>query len=89
MVSGMQREDKMDNSTNTWVFTFGFGQPLQGHFVRFSGTYAEARDKMIKNFGTEWAFQYSQEEWDEWVQNKPWYVPLETEIFVQEDDDEE
>ena len=27
------------------------------------GTYEEARQKMVAKYGTDWAFQYSEEEW--------------------------
>ena len=50
-----------------WYFTFGCGQPHAGHYVKFYGTYSEARQKMTEQYGLEWAFQYSEEEWREWV----------------------
>lgn len=28
------------------------------------GNYVEARNKMIQRYGTHWAFQYSEEEWN-------------------------
>ena len=27
------------------------------------GSYEEARNKMVAKYGTDWAFQYSEEEW--------------------------
>ena len=66
-----------------WVFTFGYDQPNQGHYVIFSGTYGEARQKMCNKFGNKWAFQYSKKEWDEMYAdpNRRWYMetPLEVE----------
>lgn len=56
---------EINTTDQTWYFTFGYGQKNAGHFVKFSGTYSEARDKMFDAFGTEWAFQYSEEEWME------------------------
>lgn len=46
-----------------WYFTFGIGSALGKHFITFHGTYVEARAKMVENFGTHWAFQYSEKEW--------------------------
>lgn len=52
-----------------WIFTFGYGQhhpltgaPLDGHFVRISGTFSEARAAMVARFGTQWSFQRLSEE---------------------------
>jgi len=44
-----------------WFFTFGFGQPNQGCYIKFTGTQGEAREKMVNAFGSVWAFQYSAE----------------------------
>lgn len=49
-----------------WVFTFGYGQPNAGKYVRISGTYNEAREEMFRRYGSVWAFQYPAEKWDEW-----------------------
>ena len=46
-----------------YYFTFCLRQPLRNCFVVFEGTYADARAQMAKNFGTEWAFQYSEGGW--------------------------
>jgi hypothetical protein len=35
------------------------GIPLVNYYVRATGTYEEARAKMVKRFATCWAFQYS------------------------------
>lgn len=47
-----------------WVFTFGLGHENGGHYVKIYGSYYEARDKMINKYGTGWAFQYSESEWN-------------------------
>lgn len=47
-----------------WIFTFGCGQEHAGHYVRFYGTFGEARQKMFDHFGDKWAFQYPEEEFD-------------------------
>ena len=64
-----------------YVFTFGSGQRYAGRYVKFFGTYYEARQQMIDLFGLEWAFQYSQDEWDDWVRRVPPYM-VETELKV-------
>ena len=63
-----------------WYFTFGFGQPNAGRYVKIWGTFESARYKMIVLYGYKWAFQYSEEEWEK-VKNDPnrrW--PMETEL---------
>lgn len=57
----------MQENERWWVFTFGVGQKHRGHYVRRFGTYGSAREQMVRKYGREWAFQYSQEEWDAWV----------------------
>ena len=37
--------------------------PRQKCYHVEEGTYEEAREKMIQRYGTNWAFQYSEEEW--------------------------
>lgn len=76
--------DKYTEEKKTWVFTFGCGQPNEGKFVRFSGTYAEAREQMFNHFGDTWVFQYSEEEWADWERRRPFYYPAETELIITE-----
>ena len=46
-----------------WIFTFGHGHhPNHNYFVRVFGTFEEAREKMVRNFGRQWAMQYESEE---------------------------
>ena len=64
-----------------WIFTFGSGQRYQGHYVVMTGTYYEAREKMVEKYGDKWGFQYSEQEWEE-MENDPnrWWpleIPLE------------
>lgn len=63
-----------------YIFTFGSGQKHAGHYVRFFGTYASARQQMMEQYGTAYAFQYSEDEWNEWLKNKPAWIPAETEL---------
>jgi len=46
----------------TWVFTFGFGQGHDNCYTLFHGTFSTARAKMVKHFGSKWAFQYASKE---------------------------
>ena len=60
------------------VFTFGADQPNAGKYVRIFGTYGEAREKMFAKYGKKWSFQYSEEEWSEWIDEaKEAGVPVE------------
>lgn len=48
----------------TWYFTFGVGQSNAGRFYKVDdATYEEARERMLRLFGREWAFQYDDEDW--------------------------
>lgn len=70
------------NSEKWYIFTFGVGQLHGGRYVKVKGTYDSAREKMIDKYGIEWAFQYSEEEWNDWLERKPKWVPTETELEV-------
>ena len=65
-----------------WVFTFGSGQKHEGYLVKIQGTRNSARKKMFENYGEDWAFQYSLEEWGEWLRKKPPYLPEEQVLEV-------
>lgn len=48
-------------------FTFGFDQGYDNGYVKISvpaspDSYTTARDKMIEKYGTEWGFQYTEEQ---------------------------
>lgn len=74
------REYGMDKE-KWYYFTFGAGQKNAGHYVKFFGTYFDARDQMIEKYGYKWAFQYSQEEWEMQEKNRDKLpYPLETEL---------
>lgn len=56
----------MSGKRQTWYFTFGVGQVNAGRFYRVdNATFDEARDRMVANFGREWAFQYDEAQWVE------------------------
>lgn len=63
-----------------WVFTFGVGHPHEGHYVKYFGTYAEARNRMIDKYGLKWAFQYPKTQWDEWLKDPERAKYMETEL---------
>lgn len=65
-----------------WIFTFGCGQKHAGHYVKISGTFAEARKKMFEKYGDEWCFQYSEEEWEKMKNDKNRWWSMETELEV-------
>lgn len=65
-----------------YIFTFGCGQQNEGRYVRVRGSYWEARQKMVERYGLNWAFQYSEEQWNTWLKEKPFYIPAETELGV-------
>ena len=67
-----------------YIFTFGWNTPGQGYCVRIPGTYAEAREKMIAEFGIKWAFQYDYLDWIKlWDKREPLY-PKEQEVSIEE-----
>ena len=61
-----------------YIFTFGVGHVHAGMYVRIYGSYSEARDTMFSLFGDKWAFQYTEENWQEWEATRPPWVPAET-----------
>lgn len=51
---------------NRYYFTFGCGidTPHRNcYHVEVAENYGKAREQMIDKFGTDWAFQYSEDEW--------------------------
>lgn len=67
-----------EDKKQKWYFTFGVGQPNEGHYITLEGSYIQARSEMCDKYGMDWGFQYSEEEWLE-MENDPhrWW-PLET-----------
>lgn len=63
-----------------WIFTFGYGQPNAGKYVKIYGDFVSARQKMVNKYGTQWAFQYSATDWAARV--SAGQHPLETELEV-------
>ena len=72
----------MNNEKQWWIFTFGYGQKYEGYYVKIWGTYDSAREIMFDRFGSEWAFQYTTNEWTDWENRRPsWMKP---EILMEE-----
>lgn len=51
-----------------WIFTFGNGQKHAGHYVKIYGTFWTARSEMFRRYGKDWSLQYSEDEWNSWVE---------------------
>lgn len=65
----------MSDNKKVWIFTFGVGSENRYKLVKIHGTYGEARAKMIKKYGTKWAFQHSEKEWNEWIaEGKDYFI---------------
>lgn len=69
-------------SSKWYYFTFGYGQPYEGYYVKIKGDYGAARQKMFEKYGTKWAFQYSEEEWREIEQDPERWWAMEKELEV-------
>ncbi len=46
------------NEAITWYFTFGFVHKHPNSYIKIWGTFEDARDTMVDNYGAKWAFQY-------------------------------
>ena len=64
-----------------WVFTFGCGQKYAGFYVKITGTFSEAREKMFKRYGNKWAFQYSWEQWERMKNSSDFKLEEELEVI--------
>ena len=68
---------------STWYFTFGCGQKHAGYCQPIKApSYGSARAKMFEMYGAEWAFQYSEQEWNETKNNPNRWWELEKELAV-------
>lgn len=54
---------RVKEKSQNWYFTFGFGQPHEGYYRVFKGTFSQARKKMFEAHGQVWSFQYSEKDW--------------------------
>ena len=76
------KDDSYWNTERWWIFTFGYGQKHAGKYVKIWGTHDSARNKMFEKYGSEWSFQHSLEDWNNWIESKPGHVVAETELEV-------
>lgn len=61
---------RYEESLKTYVFTFGKGHKNAGHYVKIKARdWDLARAKMFSYFGEEWAFQYSIDVWQDWIED--------------------
>ena len=71
MVVGERLVEIMENQMtgqeqNNWYFTFGCGTKHADRYVKITTSdYGRARQLMFERYGKKWAFQYSEEEYDE------------------------
>lgn len=63
--------NKNDESVEKWYFTFGINGPNE-HYVQpiLATDVGDARDTMFDEHGSDWAFQYSENEWLEHLEDK-------------------
>lgn len=51
---------------NKYIFTFGCGQELAGKCQPiYAEDWGRAREIMVEQYGTKWAFQYDEEQWEQ------------------------
>lgn len=78
MDNAFPRSQPIDYEKEQWyIFTFGAGQDHEGSYVKIWGTYASARQKMVNKYSYFWAFQYTETQWLEWLNEKPKWLPAE------------
>ncbi|MEV9639516.1 hypothetical protein ABZ756_02310 [Mammaliicoccus sciuri] len=74
---------------NKYLFTFGQGHPLFGRHQIIYASYPDtAEDKMFEIHGREWAFQYTQENWDMYKSEGffKYNLPLEKIYYCEEEE---
>ncbi len=69
-----------EENEEVWIFTFGCGQENEGKCVKIKGTFSSAREEMVERYGTKWAFQYSEKEWERMAKDPNRLWPMETEL---------
>jgi hypothetical protein len=64
-----------------FIFTFGIGQKHGGYCQPiFAKDYEAARNKMFELYENKWAFQYTNERWEEIKNNPNRMYAMETEL---------
>lgn len=65
-----------------WVFTFGSNHKYPGRYIKLYGTYDSTRDEMFEMFGSDWAFQYAEETWEDMKNDPKRSWPMEEELIL-------
>ena len=65
-----------------YIFTFGSDHALAGKAIKIKGSFMASRLRMIEEFGTKWAFQYSEKEWEDLENDPNRFWPMEEIIKV-------
>lgn len=67
-----------------WYFTFLGSDPIHKNHVQpiIARSYMDARYAMFEKYGSNWAFQYSEDEWNKWCNERPNYFPVEKELEI-------
>lgn len=64
-------DDHYEKQMKLFYFTFGSGQRLQGYCQPIYATdWVQARERMIELYGVVWAFQYTEEQWNGFKNNR-------------------
>lgn len=66
--------DAINTERQNWIFTFGGNKLHEGKYIKIFGTWCEARNEMLVRYGTDWGFQYSEEEWEAYVKEAKEYA---------------
>lgn len=67
-----------------WYFTFMGSDEVHRNCVQpiIANSYMEARYAMFEKYGDNWAFQYSEDQWNDWNITRPVGFPIERELDV-------
>jgi len=61
----VKKESEVCPKQKTFYFTFGSAHMYPFGYIELKGTYSSTREEMFKHFGDKWAFQYSEDDWNE------------------------
>lgn len=65
-----------------YYFTFLGNDPIHANHVQpiVAESYGKAREIMFSIYGDKWGFQYNEEQWNKWCDERPTYFPVEIEL---------
>lgn len=69
-------------SDEYYIFTFGWNQPHENHYVKIFGSYKDAREKMVQKYGNRWSMQYEGKKWEQWEKEESLHIPVENLLEV-------